>query len=86
MDKKTKNTVYLDYGIRRANNLLSPERDFDFAVQLDLTSVYKAIAALADWVGYETETLRPDPLDVDAERERMAELRKTIEGLKNGND
>lgn len=82
MDTKTANRLFLEHGIHRADNPLSYELQFDFALQYHIDGVYKAIAALADWVGY--ETLRPDPLDVDAERERMAELRKTIEGLKNG--
>jgi len=74
--------TYLDYGIWRADNPLSYGSEFDFALQYDITNVYKAIAALADWVGYEPQP--PEPLDVPNERKRMAELRNTIEGLKNG--
>lgn len=80
MDKR--NRHFLDYGIWRAENPLSDGREFDFAVQYDLTNAYKAIAALADWVGYAPQP--PKPLDVPKERKRMEELRNTIEGLKNG--
>lgn len=82
MDER--NRHFLDYGIWRADNPLSHEREFDFAVQSDLTNVYKAIAALADWVGYGPQPQEPKDFNVDAERTRMAELHNTIEGLKNG--